>query len=214
MKELHGGLVRISRGDVLYHEGDDLTYFYTAKVGQGARFKHLPNGDRQLVSFIFPGDIVGLQAVLESGATTTVSAASDMVLCRFHKSKLKDLFRESPNRAYSLVWIAAVEESFLAETIATLGQRSAIERMAWAFLQIHERLTAVGLKQGDSVIFPFTQRDMADALGLSLVHTNKTLARLRSCMRWENGLITLTDKIALSEIAMTTPEEPKNRPLL
>lgn len=214
MKDFHCGLVQISGGEVLYHEGDDLSYFYTAKAGQGARFKHLANGERQLVSFIFPGDIVGLQAVLENGAATTAIAASDMILCRFHKSKLQDLFRESPKRAYSLVWIAAVEESFLGETIATLGQRSAIERMAWAFLRIHERLTAVGLRQGDSVVFPFTQRDLADALGLSLVHTNKTLARLRSCMRWESHLLTLTDRTALSEIAMTTPEVPKDRPLL
>lgn len=214
MTEFRAGEVRVESGQALYHEGDTLEFFFTAKEGQGARFKHLPNGERQLVNFIFPGDTIGLQGVLSAEAATTAIAASDMLLCKFHKSRLAELFKDNAQRAYSLVWIAAVEEHFLGETIATLGQRNATERMAWALLKIHTRLNALGLVQGGKAHFPFKQRDLADALGLSLVHTNKTLARLRPCVSWEKGVLQIVDAPGLSKIAMQDYDAPPQRPLL
>ncbi len=214
MMEFRAGEVRINGGETLFHEGDKVDFFYTAKVGQGARVIHLPNGGRQLVNFIFPGDTIGLQAALAKEASSSVVAASDMLLCKFHKGNLPKLFRQSARRAYSLVWIAAVEEHFLGETIATLGQRDAMQRMAWALCRISMRLSAVGLSSDGASPFPFKQRDLADALGLSLVHTNKTLARLRPFVRWEKGVLTILDPRALSEIAMLDYDAQPERPLL
>lgn len=214
MMQFRDGEVTLSPGAALYHEGDETDYFFTAREGQGARFKYLPNGERQLVNFIFPGDMVGFQAMLADGAATSAIAASPMVLCRFHKRKLSDLFRNNPPRAYALTWIAAVEEHFLNEMIATLGQRTAQQRMAWALLKIHRRLAAVGLAPNGRAQFPFTQRDLADALGLSLVHTNKTLARLRSLVTWENGVLQILDAKALSALALADSLTPPERPLL
>ncbi|MCC5966282.1 MAG: Crp/Fnr family transcriptional regulator [Natronohydrobacter sp.] len=215
MMNFRAGEVHIAPGEALYHEGDETSYFYTAREGQGVRVKHLPNGGRQVVNFIFPGDVVGLQAILEGAASNSAIAASPMVLCRFEKRRLHELYRNSPDRAYALTWIAAAEEHFLGETIATLGQRNALQRMAWALLKIHHRLSAIGLarEEGD-VPLPFKQRDLADAMGLSLVHTNKTLARLRPLATWENGRLRITNKEALAELALTDCALPPDRPLL
>lgn len=214
MHKFRVGEERLERGDVLFTEGQSLDYFYTALKGQGARYRHLPNGDRQLVNFIFPGDTLGLQGVLSNEAASTAIAASPMVLCKFKKSRLPELFHTSPQRAYSLVWIAAVEEHFLGETITTLGQRDATERMGWALSKVFMRLKAVGLEADGKVPFPFRQRDLADALGLSLVHTNKTLARLRPYVTWEEGYLKVADTRKLSEIAMLDYDTPPERPLL
>ncbi|TQM94136.1 Crp/Fnr family transcriptional regulator [Roseinatronobacter monicus] len=214
MKEFRTGDVTLQAGEILHNEGDENAFFYTAKEGQGAHFKHLANGDRQLVNFIFPGDVVGLQALLSGAAATTAIAASPMLLCRFHKHKLAALFRDNPERAYALTWISAVEQHFLGETIATLGQRSAAQRMAWALLKIHTRLSAVGLAPNGVAAFPFKQRDLADALGLSLVHTNKTLAKLRPYVTWDHGELHVFDKNVLADIALTDHEAPQRRPLL
>ncbi|WP_245243217.1 Crp/Fnr family transcriptional regulator [Pararhodobacter sp. SW119] len=214
MTEFRDGEVHLETGQTLYHEGDDLNFFYTVLSGQGARYKFLPNGGRQLVNFLFPGDLTGLQGLLEGQASTTAVAACPMVLCRFRKTRLPELFRTSPSRAYALTWVAAVEEHFLGETITTLGQRTALQRIAWALLKIHSRLTAVGLARGHGVPFPFRQRDLADALGLSLVHTNKMLARLRNQAQWEDGVLRITEARVLAEIAMVDLEEPPVRPLL
>lgn len=76
------------------------------------------------------------------------------------------------------------------------------------------RLSAVGLASDGASPFPFKQRDLADALGLSLVHTNKTLARLRPFVRWDKGVLTILDPRALSEIAMLDYDAQPERPLL
>ncbi len=214
MESFRVGETHLRAGEVLYHEGDALDLFYTAKSGQGARYKYLTNGDRQLVNFVFPGDTIGLQGVLEDAAACTVAAASDMVFCTFRRTRLNELFTHSPDRGFALVWISAAEEHFLSEIIAALGQRTAQQRMAWALLKIHRRLSDLGLAQGDAVPFPFRQRDLADALGLSLVHTNKTLAGLRAHAQWQDGMLTLSNRPALSEIAMLPHDQPPPRPLL
>ena len=109
-----------------------------------------------------------------------------------------------------------MEEHFLGEVITTLGQRDATQRIAWALVRIHERLAAVGLAREGTVPLPFRQQDLADALGLSLVHTNKTIMRLRDLglLRWANGVLHVLDRPKLADIAMIDLERPEVRPLL
>ncbi|MBL9060208.1 MAG: winged helix-turn-helix domain-containing protein, partial [Mangrovicoccus sp.] len=120
------------------------------------------------------------------------------------------------SRAYDLTWLSAVEEHFLGEAIATIGQRNATQRVAWALLRMHQRLRSVGLGRDGSVPLPFRQQDLADAVGLSLVHTNKVLARLRQLQlaNWRDGRLTISDLDALSALALTDQEVPEQRPLL
>ncbi len=215
MMRFREGEVTLDPGDYLFHEDEALTSFYTVRSGQGARYKTLENGDRQLVNFVFPGDLVGLAGTVTGATTAAVQAVAPMRLCRFRKNRLPELFAGHPDRAYALTWIAAVEEHFLGETIATLGQRNAIQRLAWALLKVHQRLAAVGLADtAGTVPFPYRQGDLADALGLSLVHTNKTLAQLRSWARLENGRLAVFDHQKLAELSLSNGDAPIRRPLL
>ena len=149
-------------------------------------------------------------------AKHTVTAATPMVLCGFARDGLWEVFREQPARAYDLTWIGAVEEHFLGETIASLGQRDARERMAWALLRIWRRLAAVGLAREGVVPLPFRQQELADAPGLSLVHTNKTVARLRrdGLALWQDGQLTIPDKDALARAAGVQDKGEDRRPIL
>jgi CRP-like cAMP-binding protein len=215
MMAFREGTVDIERGSILFHEGDSLDSFYTVLSGQGARYKTLENGDRQLVNFVFPGDLVGLAGTVTGATTATMQAASPMRLCRFRKARLPELFTEQPDRAYAIAWIAAVEEHFLGETIATLGRRNASERLAWALLKVYQRLAAVGLAdETGAVPFPYRQSDLADALGLSVVHTNKMLARLRPLARLEDRRLSVSDQQALADLAMVSGDKLTRRPLL
>ena len=69
---------------------------------------------------------------------------------------------------------------------------------------------------GHDLPLPFRQQDLADALGLSLVHTNKVLARLRETqlLTWRDGRLSITDTEALAQLAVTEAERPEARPLL
>lgn len=210
------GELSVRRGTTILVEGSNSPQLYTVLAGQGVRYKTLENGRRQVINFLFPGDFIGLQAGLMGEMKHSVEASTPMVLCVFDRNELWQLFRAQPSRAYDLTWIAAAEEHFLGETIATLGQRDAIQRLAWALLRIHERLDAVGLVTDGVASMPFRQQDLADALGLSLVHTNKTLARLREreLCDWSNGTLRIMDAEAVAALGMTDRERPDRRPLM
>jgi CRP/FNR family transcriptional regulator, anaerobic regulatory protein len=216
MRRFKSGEQNIDRNTPILHEGHRSATLYTVLSGIGTRSVLLEDGRRQVINFVFPGDFIGLQSSLMGEMKHTVTSTTPMVLCTFDRARLWEMFRDHAARAYDLTWIAAVEEHFLGETIATLGQRDATERLAWAFLRIWRRLSAVGLLRDGSVPLPFRQQDMADALGLSLVHTNKTVARLNNqgLAVWQSGRLSIPDIKALASVAGVSDERAEIRPIL
>ena len=113
--------------------------------------------------------------------------------------------------------MAAVEEHFLGEALASLGQRSGLSRLAWAITRIYLRMQALGqIDASGGFPLPYRQQDLADALGLSLVHTNKTLAKLRDrqLLSWNEGRMQIHDLRALADLAGADIEAEVVRPLL
>lgn len=216
MKSFKIGEMNVEAGTPLLSEGSSTPQLFTALSGMGLRYKTLENGDRQVISFIMPGDFIGLQAAVMGGMQHSVEASTDMLLCVFDRSALWDLFKKEPQRAFDLTWIAAVEEHFLGETVASLGQRTGPERMAWAMVRLFKHLDALDLRQGDSVPLPYRQQDLADALGLSLVHTNKTLGgfRKKGLAFWRDGLLSIPDLGKLADIASADLDAEPVRPLI
>jgi CRP-like cAMP-binding protein len=216
MERFKMGELVVDPGATILMEGSNSPQLYTVLRGQGVRYKTLQNGRRQVINFLFPGDFTGLQAGLMGEMKHSVEARTHMMLCVFDRSQLWQLFKSQPARAYDLTWIAAVEEHFLGETIATLGQRDAGQRIAWALLRIWQRLRAAGLGRDGAVPLPFRQQDLADALGLSLVHTNKTLARFRGrqLCDWSEGELRILDAPALAALGLVEIEAVPQRPLM
>ncbi len=216
MQEFKTGELAVGPRSTILMEGSNSPQLFTVLSGMGTRYKTLEDGSRQVINFLFPGDFIGMQAGIMGEMKHSVESTTSMVLCVFNRSSLWDMFKSHPERAFDLTWIAAVEEHFLGETIATLGQRDAGERVAWALLRIHQRLTSVGLARNGSVPLSFRQQDLADALGLSLVHTNKTLARLRisQMANWSDGRLTIAAPEALAKQAGLQIEEIERRPIM
>lgn len=216
MERFKSGEMTVEPGTTILMEGSNAPQLFTVLKGMGLRYKVLENGERQVVNFLFPGDFIGLQAGVMGEMQHSVEATTPMMLCAFNRKDIWQLYRSNPSRAFDLTWLAAVEEHLLGESLATLGRRNATQRVAWALLRLHSRIKSVGLGRNGSVPFPFKQQDMADALGLSLVHTNKTLARLREkqVASWTDGSLTIADKEALARIALVDPERPEQRPLM
>ena len=216
MQSFKTGELNVDPGTTILMEGSNSPQLYTVLDGMGTRYKTLENGKRQVINFLFPGDFTGLQAGIMGEMQHSVEATTPMTLCACRRNDLWQVFRQHPERAYDLTWIAAVEEHFLGETIASLGRRDATQRIAWALVRIHERLKAAGLGKDGRVPLPFRQQDLADALGLSLVHTNKTLKALRSMglAQWSDGALKLSKISALADLAMIDLERPQQRPLM
>jgi CRP-like cAMP-binding protein len=163
-----------------------------------------------------PGDLVGLQASLLGEMQHCVQSVTHMRLCVFSRSELWTLFRSSPARSYDLTWLAACEEHFLGDMLATIGRRSGLQRLAWGLLTYFNRAEKLELAREGVVPMPFRQQDLADALGLSLVHTNKTLRRLRDGGMAEisGGFLRVYDRAALETCANMDASPQKRRPLL
>lgn len=215
MRTFKVGEVSHQPGDLILREGEGSPHLFTILSGIGVRTIGLASGRRQVVNFAFPGDFIGLQASVMGEMKHSVEARTPMTLCVFDRRRIWSIYRDAPERAFDLTWIGATEEHFLGETIATLGQRDGIERTAWALLQIYRRMRALGLAVDAWVPFPFRQADLADAIGLSLVHTNKTLRRLRANghVQFRRHAMLVPDIRALATVAADDPERVPVRPL-
>jgi len=203
-------------GTEILAEGASASQLFTALHGMGLRYKLLQDGSRQVVGFILPGDFIGLQNGVMGEMKHSVEATTRMTLCVFNRSELWDLFRNQPQRAFGLTHIAASEEFVLGEMLAAVGRMEGLTKVAWLLNRFFTRLTALGLNENDRVPLPYRQQDIADAMGLSLVHTNKTLAKLRRAgiVTWADDGLTVHRPDQLAEHAVSVGKEIPSRPLI
>jgi CRP/FNR family transcriptional regulator, anaerobic regulatory protein len=217
MQSFKSGELRIDAGTTIMMEGSNSPQLYTVLEGLGLRYKTLESGDRQVINFVLPGDFLGLQAGVMQEMQHSVEATSDMILCVFDRKRLWELFRDQPGRAFDLTWLAAVEEHFLGERLAVLGQMGGITRIARALVRLYDRAEAVGLGKNHTMPLPYKQQDMSDALGMSVVHTNKMLKKLREqgVATWRAGKLEIHDYAELCKIAQLAKDDtPVCRPIL
>ena len=216
MESFKIGEMTVNPGTTLLMEGSNSPQLYTALEGMGTRYKTLENGNRQVVNFVFPGDFLGLQAGVMGEMKHSAEAVTRMTLCVFDRASLWNLFQTEPNRAFDLTWLGAMEEHFLGESLAAIGQRVGRARVGWALMRIFLRLRAMQLGTKTSVPFPYRQQDLADTVGISLVHTNKILQKLKrdGLADWSNGTLTIADPRPMADIAGIDLERPLQRPLI
>lgn len=180
------GELSVERGATVLVEGAHSAHLYTVLMGWGFRYKLLPDGRRQILNYCMPGDLIGLQGSLMGEMQHSIEALSPMLLCVFEKNELYGLYRHHPTLAFDITWLASREERMLDENLLSLGRRTAVERAAYLIAFIQIRAQAVGLNGQKPIEIPITQQHVADTLGLSLVHTNKTIRKLneRGLIRW------------------------------
>lgn len=212
------GEMIVEAGTTILMEGASSAQLYTALQGLAVRYKTLADGQRQVINFVFPGDFIGLQAGVMNEMQHSVESTTDMRLCVFDRKSLWQFIKSCPPRAFDLAWLSAVEEHLVAEALTSVGQRDAISRIAWALLRLYQRGDAVGLVKPRGIFLPFRQQDLADAMGLSLVHTNKTLARLRErgLAEWRDGWLKIVDIKGMQRLSGQDPDNSVSvqRPLM
>ena len=211
------GELALDKGSLVIEQGKEGAHLHTVLSGVLIRYHSLEDGRRQIVNFMFPGDLVGLQAAFDEPSAHSVEALLDSVLCVFSRRDFTSLVKEHPRLGYDLTWLAAKEEVALESHIVSLGQRSAKERLTHLAVWLVDRAieTCVAGK-GNSLELPITQAQIADMLGLSLVHTNRTLKALAKdgIVEWKPGLIRIPDMDAACEYAQYERGGDNNRPFI
>lgn len=198
-------------------QGASADRLFTLLSGWAFRFKTLPDGRRQILNFLLPGDLLGLQAKLFDQTDHGIESLSDVVLCAFSRENIWHIFRDQPALAFDVTWLGAREEALVDDGLLSAGRRTAVERLAALLLQLHGRAEAVGLRRaGGGVALPLSQAHLADALGLSAVHLNRTMQRLRRAgiVELGGGVLRLPDMKAIRALARAVAPSMEPRPLI
>ncbi|MGD1877585.1 MAG: Crp/Fnr family transcriptional regulator [Kiloniellaceae bacterium] len=187
---------KLSAGSEFVREGDPYDHSYIVKDGWAIRFKELSDGRRQILNFVLPGDFVGLFSPLFELADHSVAALTDLELHPVDPASLVEMFSTCPRLGAAVAWSAGRDEAILSEQVVRVGRRSAYERTGHIIVELLHRLRLVGEAGQKSFELPLTQEILADTLGLSIVHMNRTLRRLR-----ENGLVRITgDRVVIGDL--------------
>ena len=171
--------------------------------GWAARQRILSDGRRQIFSFVLPGDAIGLCARPDGRALCGVVALTAVIVAPVAPLGMALKGGGTPALTHLAGAMLALEESSMLKQIVRLGSQSAHERLANLLLEFYYRLEQAGLAEEGSFILPFTQEVLSDALGLSVVHTNRTLQLLRreKLIETKGPMVTLIDPAGLARIA-------------
>ncbi|MEZ5831447.1 MAG: Crp/Fnr family transcriptional regulator [Dongiaceae bacterium] len=173
-------------GTLIIDEGNPNGHAYALLDGWALRFRVFPDGRRQILRSFLPGDFIGLSGSLLGVPGHSVVALTDIVVARLNTKLLAEQLRTSPRLWLAALWSYARDRSILDERVASIGRRSAYERLAHILVELYSRLEFVGLADRETFVLPLTQEHLADLLGLTSIHVNRVLRRLK-----EDGLIAM-----------------------
>ena len=203
---LAGRTRSVEAGACLMEEGDPIAAPIYVLSGWACRQRLLPDGRRQIVSFVLPGEGSGLCRRPRPLAFTSTVALTALVVTDA-SALLDETSPVAVGLSDALLRAAALDEHRLISQVVRLGRQTAYERFCSLFLEFGERLQEVGLGERDSFELPMTQEVLADALGLSVVHVNRTLQQLRrdGMITFSRGRVHILDPDRLYEQAAPTP---------
>ncbi len=184
-------------------QGEDEPGVFFIHAGWGTRFKLLPDGRRQILMFVLPGDIVGLGQLAVEAATDSFVTITEVRLSQAPAATIVELLRQQHGLAVALWRSLAQETEILAEHLASLGRRGALQRTAHLLLELQQRLLAAGEGAATGYDCPLTQHELADALGLTPIHVNRIIRQLREqgVASIEHRRVCIRDPAALAAIA-------------
>ena len=135
----------VAAGGALVRENQTNAKLFTLYSGWAFRYKTMSDGRRQILNFLLPGDLVGLQQEFGDVSAHGIEALTDCSLCVFQNDSLWALFREHPRLGYDITWLSAHEEGHVDDNLLTAGRRNATERVAMLIMHLYRRLDRIGL---------------------------------------------------------------------
>jgi CRP-like cAMP-binding protein len=202
------GPVRLHRPhESLIREGEGAAHISLLSSGFAYSCRMLPDGRRQIISYLIPGDLCDPRLLVLPTATHNVDTLTAAKVVLYPREALLALIEHRPRLGRALCWLALQEEMIAREWLVNIGQRTALERLAHLFCEIFTRMQAVDLTDRGRCELPLTQVELADSLALSTVHINRTLQELRrqGLVSLSGGMLEIHDFTALQSVAMFTP---------
>ena len=185
-----------AREDIIA-DGEHSDYCHVLLTGLACRYKILPDGERQIMAFLVPGDLCDAEIFILKEMDHGVGTLTPSTTAMIHSDEMKKLLREVSSMSEALWWGTMTDLGVLRERIIDHGRRDATERIAHVLYELLVRYRIVGETTDDAFDFPITQNDLADATGMTPSHANRVLQRFR-----EDGVIELRQRT----LTITNPE--------
>jgi CRP-like cAMP-binding protein len=188
-------LAQIDCGSYLVREGDKADNCIVLLSGFAYRSKVAGSGARQILSIHLRGDLVDLQNSLLGEADHSVQALTAAAVAYIPQHTILDVAASYPAVAQALWRDTLVDASVFREWILNVGRRDALQRVAHLLCELALRQEEAGLCSGPDYEWPMTQEQIGDATGLTSVHVNRTVGRMRTegLIRTNGRSITITD---------------------
>ncbi|WP_245430096.1 Crp/Fnr family transcriptional regulator [Mesorhizobium sp. WSM3859] len=187
---------------VVCRQGDDDDRIFLIKSGWALLYRDLLNGERQIVDTPLQGEIIGFRRT-EGPRFESLSAITDLAVFDVSRKELSEAVFAGGELAQEVAYFLARLNGIMAEHIVNIGRRNAITRTAHFLLELEKRLSIAGLSAQGRYACPLTQHDLADILGMTAVHVNRTLRELRRAdlLSFKAGKVQLIDRKKLVKMA-------------
>lgn len=161
----------------VYHQGETPVRSYILREGWVLLTKVSDMGKRQVIQSVLPGDMFGFMTDISKPFAYSAIALQDSVVC-----SIPDLFKmcsQHPDLSLKMMWEEERKKALTEHYMGHIVHHNADEKIAFMVLELYQRLKLRGLNNGYCIPFPFNQEDIADTLGLTPVHINRTLHKLQ-----------------------------------
>ena len=198
---------RYRADEFVVRAGEELNFSVMLLDGWLARCKDLAGGERQVTELHVAGDFADLHGFTLKRLDHDVVTMSECSVAIAPHDRIRELTDRYPRLARVYWFLTNIDAAIHREWALSLGQRSALSRMAHLFCELNVRLDVVGRTSHNAYEFPLTQRELSECLGLTVVHANRTIQELRrrELIELENRQVTILDRRGLEGIAQFDP---------
>lgn len=194
----------VGSGFELVREGEKLPDVHVLLSGFAVRSKLMHDGEEQFLGYLIPGDFCDLHVALLERMDHGIRTLSPSVVVDLPRDAILEAVSRRPELAKAFWWCSLLNEAILREWISNLGQKSASERLAHLFCEMHARLASIGLAHRDgSFAFPVTQLELGKTVGLSVVHVQRSLKALKEAglLSFRSARVRINDMEQLQSFA-------------
>ncbi len=196
-------LRELPAGAHLIREGDEPDPVFVILEGWACGYKILPDGGRQIISFMLPGDFCDIHIAILQAIDHSIMTLTKATVASLPRAEMEALIQARPMLTQAFWWSQLVDQSISRSWIVSMGRRKSVERVAHLMCELYIRMRNIGLASDHECRMPLTQLVLADALGLTPVHVNRVLRSLKAAkvMELSHGSLQILEPEKLAQIA-------------
>ena len=207
LQGLGGGARQVAAGQSIISEGDNPGRVHLILDDWAIRSKIVSSGKQQITAILLPGDFCDLHVTVLDEMDHSILALTATTVAYIRPEQIEEVTDKSLAIMRAFWWLTLLDEAVLRSWLVNVGRRSAIERIAHLVCELLVRAERIGLAEDDAFMLPLTQEQLGDATGLTSVHVNRSLMRLRSLklIEWRRGELRLLDRRGLEKLGGFDP---------